>query len=61
MKDNRRKNAEEYEKKVYDFISQLVVDGEMPGATKHAKVYLHKTYYDQYNVSINPDISIVAS
>ena len=38
MKDNRRKNAEEYEKKVYDFISQLVVDGEMPGATKHAKV-----------------------
>ena len=58
MKDNRRKNAEEYEKKVYDFISQLVVDGEMPGATKHAKVYLHKTYYDQYNVSINPDISI---
>lgn len=58
MKDTRLSNASEYEHKVYEFINQLVADGEMPGATKHAKVYLHKIYYDIYGESVNPDISI---
>lgn len=58
MKDTRLSNASEYEHRVYEFVQQLVAEGEMPGATKHAKVYLHKTYYDIYGESINPDISI---
>lgn len=58
MKDSRLSNASEYERSVYDFIQQLVVDGDMPGATKHAQVFLHKVYLDAYGESINPDISI---
>lgn len=58
MSDTRFKNASEYEQNVFEFINQLVVNGEMPGATKYAKVYLHKTYKDAYGESINPDISI---
>lgn len=58
MKDSRRENADEYENLVYQYISQLVKNGEMPGATKYAQVHLHKTYYDAYGVTINPDISI---
>lgn len=58
MEDMRLTNASEYERSVFEFVQQLVVNGDMPGATKHAKIYLHKTYYDIYGQSINPDISI---
>lgn len=58
MKDSRHTKASEYENNVHKFIKQLVADGEMPGATKHAEVHLHKVYQDAYGETINPDISI---
>lgn len=47
-----------YEHKVFKLLKGMLKEGKIPGATEFSRLYYHKKYFDEFGVSVNPDISI---